>query len=150
MKQNFLSATLCLVFLFPVYLVQSSIDEFRWKHRLLIVETSNADALQQWEKLYEKQATSFEDRELIVLINGIDGNLKQIPSTGNTKVRSSVDTESFVPLSDSEFVTLVGLDGGVKDVVPLKKFNIQEIFDQIDRMPMRASELRKRSQNRAE
>jgi len=150
MKLKFLNASLYLVVLFTVFLAQSSIDEFRWKYRLLIVDTSEADALQHWEKLYKKHVSSFEERNLIVLIRGFDGNLRGIPSPGDTELLSPDDLQIPGYSGDSEYVTLVGLDGGVKAVIPLKAFNIQGIFDRIDRMPMRASELRKRSQIREE
>lgn len=104
---------------------QDLIDkDYRWKNRLVIVDTSKDEAVYKSQKLeFDKDPAGIEERKLL---------LKK--STG-IELSASV----LQKLHDHK-VLLIGLDGGVK-IESAEVFALEELFEIIDGMPMRRAEI---------
>ncbi|WP_189362180.1 DUF4174 domain-containing protein [Algibacter mikhailovii] len=122
------------------------LDNYKWKNRILIVKTLNENSPKYKAQLKEfKNAFSeLKERKLILfLIVGdkyqkIDGDALEI----NTTWKSLEDKHKNISDDSDDFeVVLIGLDGGIK----LKKQDVlttKELYNVIDRMPMRLNELK--------
>lgn len=129
--------TLCYFIFFAYSMVsysQPNLDSYRWQKRLLIFLYSKEQST-LWEKRIAKQYADqkeLSDRKLEIL--------RYTYSDWKTDLRHK---EMYTPDSSRELtVLLIGLDGGIKDVVnelePPSYF-----YNQIDKMPMRRAELNK-------
>lgn len=139
-----------IIFLiFHLFLMQQAssqeLSDFKWKNRLLVIVTktqNDALAEQQLQK-FNDLSQELAERKLCLI---------QITPDSTQTFDYSVRPSSFVKESDlwselgnndKEFeVLLIGLDGGIK-FRSTQLVSAQEIFDRIDAMPMRRSELDK-------
>lgn len=135
---------LLTVLLFFTCLTAQSQDlrKHRWEDRivLLISDSLDSDILKQQLQLFQQAEKALKERKIVVY---------QISSS---RVKKGINKSSAVSngalykrykKSDAPFeVVLIGLDGGVK----LRKERIvkpPELFELIDRMPMRRAEMYK-------
>ena len=116
------------------------LKDYQWKNRLLIIRAESERA-EKLKAKYLVDIESLEERKLL-LIKAVDGEFR----IGNSKdnLRSTEIGEGWLKrLSAYEFqIFLVGLDGDVKKIWQTEPA-LLEIFDIIDAMPMRLSELKK-------
>ncbi|NHF60792.1 DUF4174 domain-containing protein [Flavobacteriaceae bacterium TP-CH-4] len=115
--------------------------DYQWSNRILVlVDTDHrSKALQSQLRLLQESSDDLVDRDLIIFL------------VDNTQIRNAkgepipMDREKVLKTiqvkNDFSGVVLIGKDGGVKfketfQVAP------QQVFDLIDSMPMRRSELR--------
>jgi len=117
-----------------------SLDELRWKNRLVLTFSDdiewNRAALSELKKNIEK----INDRDIVYFIIGSDtiysNHQKDL---SGAKVRRL--KEKFAK-DKSNFVVLYGKDGGVK--WKNEELDLDHIFNLIDRMPMRQREMREK------
>lgn len=128
--------------------VKVDLGAHRWKHRLLFVFAPTVDAapFAQQQSLWATRAEGFADRDLrIYTVIGMDaGTYRATPDAeGRPLTRESARRlRNRVEVSADDFaVVLVGKDGGEKrrDLAPVEA---DAIFETIDAMPMRQSEMR--------
>jgi len=116
------------------------LKDYQWKNRLLII-SAESERAEKLKAKYLVDIESLEERKLL-LIKAVDGEFR----IGNSKdnLRSTEIGEGWLKsISAYEFqIFLVGLDGGVKKIWQTEPAPL-EIFDIIDAMPMRLSELKK-------
>ena len=121
---------------------QNLLEKYQWKNRLVLVfsnDDSQSMAEQQINWL-KKQDESLAERDLLFFWFG-EQNLSASISRFSIQEVASL-RERYNPEGKSFILLLIGKDGGVKmtryaAVEPL------EIFDLIDSMPMRRSEMQK-------
>lgn len=114
------------------------LTEFKWKKRILILVDTKNDLHNRNLQLskFDGQYKEMTERDLVLLVyNGKE----VLDKDGMTT------SLNLVNIPDDEFqgILLIGKDGGVK----LKKKYIveaKEVFDLIDQMPMRKSEMENR------
>lgn len=124
------------------------LKQHQWKHRVLIIQTSEESS----EK-YQNQLQEFADSEKTlkdrkIVIYQIVGEKYKMTNYAHEKRDNSWQNAKALAIdeleeSDAFRVMLIGLDGGIK----MKKTSVlkkQELFGKIDSMPMRMQELRNR------
>lgn len=118
------------------------ISDYQWKNRLVVLLTDSQDS-----QLYQLQLKDLKtdlqglkERKILVItltpnyqITGIDNGIEQKAVLNFKKLKK--ETDGFE-------VILVGLDGYIK-LQQSKLLTHQELFAQIDRMPMRRDEIKK-------
>ncbi len=112
----------------------NTIEDYRWKKRIVITNFSNV----RLDSILEGKAKSIEERKLLFVEFEHGEYIK------NTE-QDEVDPASFLKVlsqtnPNSEWA-LVGLDGGVKATGTYREFSLEKIFQLIDQMPMRQSEI---------
>ena len=115
----------------------SNLDSLEWKNRVVILnEIKNQDKSLQ---LLKEQEAQIDDRDIIwfsIKDNLVLSNYKgDLSSEFVTKIR-----EKFSHLQNK--VILIGKDGGIKSQSDY--LNLEDIFSEVDSMPMRLFEIQKR------
>ena len=118
------------------------ISDYQWKNRLVVLLTDSQDS-QLYQLQLKDLKTDLEglkERKILVItltpnyqITGIDNEIEQKAVLNFKKLKK--ETNGFE-------VILVGLDGYIK-LQQSKLLTHQELFAQIDRMPMRRNEIKK-------
>ena len=115
----------------------SNLDSLEWKNRVVILnEIKNQDKSLQ---LLKEQVAQIDDRDIIwfsIKDNLVLSNYKgDLSSEFVSKIR-----EKFSHLQNK--VILIGKDGGIKSQSDY--LNLEDIFSEVDSMPMRLFEIQKR------
>ena len=115
----------------------SNLDSLEWKNRVVILnEIKNQDKSLQ---LLKEQVAQIDDRDIIwysIKDNLVLSNYKgDLSSEFVTKIR-----EKFSHLQNK--VILIGKDGGIKSQSDY--LNLEDIFSEVDSMPMRLFEMQKK------
>lgn len=124
----------CLILfaLFSITMNAQELSEYRWKKRLVIMVSSNFDDSKPTTqfRMFKESSQKLEERDMVVL--KIDSNSEKL--------------SNFNIEEDFEGVMLVGKDGGLKAQYPYIVDPIK-LFDLVDSMPMRRSEMRKKDRD---
>ncbi len=121
------------------------LDKHLWKNRILIVKTDGTKLTSYNNQLDEikKDKNGFIERRLVVY--HVQGDtITHLNFSNNEMHNSSLefgDNNLLIPTKNFE-VLLIGLDGGIK-IKQTKPITLEELYQKIDAMPMRRSELRK-------
>lgn len=112
------------------------LSSFRWEKRLvIIVDTIQKNTYSNQIKLFTKSPEELEERDILLFY--YDGK--------NLLDTSGKNTDLHLPegmfQKDSELI-LIGKDGSIKMRSPLP-IDPKEVFQTIDQMPMRRSEIKK-------
>ena len=112
------------------------ISDFKWKSRPLIIPNPSIDLL---NKIADNEA-SFIDRDIVIII--MKNNIAYIDNQKMSRLFSnSIIAKDISINKNNKNIILIGLDGSVK-----KKYSqniiINQIFIDIDSMPMRINELK--------
>ena len=115
------------------------LDTYKWKNRLLFLFTPSAEN-EQYKKQLEalnKQEPGLRDRDLIVF--RVVGD-KALQGTTPLAAGSADNLREKLEVDDTFTLILMGKDGGVKRREE-KNVAVDELFAQIDSMPMRQREM---------
>ncbi len=113
----------------------NGIHQLEWKNRILIVWSDNPE--EDYSRIYHSNRTEIDDRDMVIFV------LSQ--STLMTNYQESVSVDFFAdvkrrfPIKQANYF-LVGKDGGIKSRG--KYLDLQQIFGEIDLMPMRQQEMK--------
>lgn len=133
---------LCIIsMMFGSAIFGQNLDEYQWQMRLLLVfsPTEDTDLLRQQVDLFLEQKAENKERDLIVFQIYPDGGI--MDNTRNiTKWQAQKWFHQFRLPQDRFHLLLIGKDGGEKFRSP-KVTNMKTIYDLIDQMPMRRSEM---------
>lgn len=136
-------SVLLILSLIPLGMKAQSLENFRWKNRVLLLFTPQPDdpLFQQQYQLIQQSVEELADRQTVLFLVNPEGYLE------NSKI--------FVQRSESELLydrysvqphqfemVLVGLDGGEKYRAKNVVTPVSVILQLIDEMPMRKRELR--------
>lgn len=111
----------------------NALEQLQWQNRVILVFS---DRVEHYQQIFNNAESQVKDRDIAWFI--IDGKQLITNYTGGISDR-------FLPLLHKQFKTsneeiiLIGKDGGVKQRG--KALPINEIFDEIDEMPMRIREM---------
>ncbi len=119
--------------------------DYRWKNRLLLIFAPNETVKDFATFSRRLNAENFNvlDRDLVVFrifetaSSRVDNQPLSPEDAQALRLRFDIKLGQFT-------VILVGKDGGVK-LIQKRQANLEEIFDLIDRMPMRRQEMREKS-----
>lgn len=123
-----------------------SLADYQWKNRILLLvdANSNTDALQSQLAELTSDKTALKERDLLIFRVTPDA---VYASDGNTSKLKAVNIYDDCGLDlDFKGTLLLGKDGGVKLKKPFE-VSSQAVFDLIDGMPMRRSEMRESGKN---
>ncbi|WP_175416180.1 DUF4174 domain-containing protein [Aggregatimonas sangjinii] len=130
-----------LTMLAPMTTIAQSLDDYKWKNRIvfLVGKTIDSQAMQNQLEQFRNTEEEMAERDLVLFLatrrDVFDESYEKV-DIRITEIRKTARIKS-----DFTGVLLFGKDGGCK----LKKdFQVEpeEIFDLIDGMPMRRSEIR--------
>ncbi|MEQ8412832.1 MAG: DUF4174 domain-containing protein [Imperialibacter sp.] len=119
------------------------LEQFAWKNRVILVFHSekNAAVAAQQLAVLKKDGKEFDDRDLVLGV--VDGGSKGSIDGASIGAKDAATLQQTFNQTNSDFlIVLIGKDGGVK----LKEqiaVPASTIFDLIDSMPMRRSEMRR-------
>jgi len=140
---KYLFSLIFFILFFSKNLAAQMLDRYQWQNRIIIIQSDNTSSkkMEAQTKLLLHYPQQLDDRKLI-LFHSNSSKLQQIfPKKG-----SHADDHSNIQFKEPYEIVLIGLDGGVK----MRTSDIkepQEIFDYIDSMPMRSSEIRNKQKN---
>lgn len=123
------------------------IADYQWKNRILLVVADdglNQLYQKQFEELRDHKEQLVERRLLTVEV------IKDKYKVNDGKSKWMLSNALYKNYSNPKMgfqVLLIGLDGGVK-VKKYDVFKAQDLFDKIDAMPMRLSELRAKNHDK--
>jgi hypothetical protein len=114
-----------------------SLDNLRWKNRLLILfnDAADSDVL----PLLERLRAGIEERDLIWFVVTAEEIETNLPNGLSDKIHSEL---SMLKATSTDSRILVGKDGGIK--LSIDTLDMDTIFTTIDAMPMRQQEMRVR------
>ncbi len=126
----------------------SAMSDYQWKKRPIIVfSPTDSDARFVRQKgIINGNRTNFLDRDVVVIYvigSTMSHDLGAGPGMSGAALRSR-----FRASEGSFRILLLGKDGGIKLDSPAPIAAV-DIFNEIDRMPMRRDEIRKRSNERS-
>ena len=125
----------------PPSLAASSLNDFRWENRIVIIQIGKV-SLGEFERDLKPQLSQLNDYRLIVFAV-LDEEIKVY----GDRIKESLDLElreGLVKQLAGKEVALIGFDGGVKRRYEWSDFSWEAIYSLIDTMPMRQAELRSR------
>ncbi|MDF4223479.1 DUF4174 domain-containing protein [Maribacter sp. M208] len=136
---NFLKTSFILFMMHSLHLQAQNISDFKWKNRIIVLyehENNTAkvkNALQQ----INNSTNKLTERDLVVFIykNGLLYTKENKETT--------IQNNNIVPYSYDGYM-LIGKDGGIK-FKSHYPFDIKQVFDLIDSMPMRRSEMKSKN-----
>jgi hypothetical protein len=120
-----------------------NIADFKWKKRLLILVANSVEdtSLKQQLRAFTSEGSHIKERDLVLIL--MDKNHIYFDN-GQISQLSLPETYRVLQLEkDFTGLVLVGKDGGVKLKTPFPVLP-NKVFDLIDAMPMRKSELKNR------
>lgn len=137
MKTILLAAAALALQALQVFAMES-LSEYAWKNRVLIIFGKDGNALvERQTEILKRQENELADRDMVVLrvsendVRTVYGVAKQIDGR---KLLQEADVAD-----DTFSAVLIGKDGGVK-IRSNKVVSEVEMFEIIDRMPMRRAE----------
>ena len=134
-----------LVLLLPLNLNSSNsinhLSDFKWKNRVLVVMTDKKEDIQDLIKNYNIE---LDEREFIVI--QFDGKKAFIDNEKMSKRFSKSILKKVRNIPQEIHLVLIGKDGRVKNSYS-KNANVNEIFLEVDKMPMRINEMKRNLEN---
>ena len=114
------------------------IRDLKWQKRILVINTGDRIEMQKLTSFYSEE---LKDRDFVVIqLNGHEAFFED-------KRMSKRFTKSLLKklknYDKSDYFILLGKDGGVKNSFT-QGTEMRTIFDQVDRMPMRMNEMRRK------
>jgi len=117
------------------------LSDFKWKNRVLVVVTEKKDDIQDLIKNYNIE---LDEREFLVI--HFDGKRAFIDDKKMSKRFSNSIQKKIRNISQEIHFVLIGKDGRVKNLYS-KNANVNEIFLEVDKMPMRINEMKRNLEN---
>ena len=115
----------------------ADLNQLRWQHRIILVdETTQQNNAQA---LLKRLNNDVEDRDVVWFV--FQKNQTLTNYSGTVSAQLFTQAKASYGLGNHS-VILVGKDGGVK--TRLDYLGLKELFGDIDRMPMRISEMRQK------
>ena len=117
------------------------LSDFKWKNRVLVVITDKKKDIQDLIKNYNIE---LDEREFLVI--QFDGKKAFINDKKMSKRFSNSLLKKIRNIPQEIHFVLIGKDGKVKSLYS-KNANVNEIFLEVDKMPMRINEMKRNLKN---
>ncbi|APQ16489.1 hypothetical protein A9200_17295 [Maribacter hydrothermalis] len=113
-----------------------NLSDFQWKNRIVILYKSDANItdVKSALEIVKNNSSGINERDIHVFV--YKDNVFYTTNGKATNIKKS----NWLPKSYDGYA-LIGKDGGIKSNSPYP-FKIQQLFDLIDSMPMRKSEMK--------
>jgi hypothetical protein len=123
---------------------QGSLTEFKWQNRLIIIQVNSKKELSQLQDEIYYHSSDFNACKLLMLISMNDKTWILDATTAQT-VSPQLNHQVLKTINQNlEKVLLIGLDGGIKNRYTAKTFSLEQVFNDIDLMPMRRLEIQRK------
>ena len=117
------------------------LSDLKWKNRVLVVVTNEKEKI---EDLIRNYNIELNEREFVII--QFDGENAFIEDKKMSKKFSQSVLKKVKNIPREVYLVLIGKDGGIKNLF-LKTNNLNEIFSEVDKMPMRINEMKSNSDN---
>lgn len=149
-KRIFYNTLLLISFLWSMNAQAQDFHDHAWKHRVLVVKGELSAVGTFMKQFHTTDTEELRNRKLVIYsVNERTTTLINYADAKTPEVFPAVELpekyREMLRVDDSEFeILLIGLDGGLK-MRKTVTFKLKELFDKIDSMPMRRSEMRKKN-----
>lgn len=122
---------------------KSGLEVYQWSNRLIVV-FSHAHAMDTFVSQLEQFSSQIDERHIVWMVISSDSLRSNDPGLQNRAFDANKLIESY--LSDGGYpqVLLIGKDGTLKN--KSRELELDDIFSQIDQMPMRRREMKMMNQ----
>ena len=117
------------------------LSDFKWKNRVLVVVTNEKEEIKDLIKIHN---IGLNEREFIVI--QLDDKKAFIDSTQMSKRFSQSILKKVNNIPQEVYFVLIGKDGRIKNLFS-KNTGMNEIFSEVDKMPMRINEMKRNPKN---
>ena len=112
--------------------------DLKWQKRVLVIYTSDRIEIEKLTAVYYKD---LNDRDFVVI--QLDGHEAYCDEKKMSRRFTKSLLKKIKNFGESDYFILLGKDGGVKNSFT-QGTEMRTIFDQVDRMPMRMNEMRRK------
>ena len=119
----------------------SHLSDLKWKNRVLVVVTKEKEEI---EDLKRNHNMELNEREFVII--QFDGENAFIEDKKMSKRFSHSVLKKVKNIPREVYLVLIGKDGGTKNLF-LKTTNLDKIFSEVDKMPMRINEMKRNPDN---
>ena len=117
------------------------LSDLKWKNRVLVVVTNEKEEIKDLIKSHNIQ---LNEREFVVI--QLDDEKAFIDYTQMSKRFSQSILKKVKNIPQEVYFVLIGKDGKIKNVF-FKDTSVNEIFSEVDKMPMRIYEMKRNPEN---
>ena len=117
------------------------LSELKWKNRVLVVVTNEKEEIKD---LITNFNNELNEREFVVI--QLDGEKAFIDDKKMSKRFSHSVLKKLKRIPQEVYLVLIGKDGKIKNLFS-KTTNLNEIFLEVDKMPMRINEMKRNLEN---
>ena len=117
------------------------LSELKWKNRVLVVVTNEKEEIKD---LITNHNNELNEREFVVI--QLDDEKAFIDYTKMSKRFSQSILKKVKNIPQEAYFVLIGKDGKIKNVFS-KDTGVNEIFSEVDKMPMRIYEMKRNPEN---
>lgn len=109
------------------------LDYYRWQNRLVLTTVNSDEELRALQKMLRAYLPEYDERKLAIFAVVPNNAVVEVKDTGVSP--APLDLTLIVKRMQNRHTLLIGLDGGNKSAY--EQFDQQQIFADIDAMPMR-------------
>ena len=130
------SSLILLLFLNPNNSkINDHLKDLKWKNRVLVVVTNDKEEINDLTTIHNNELT---EREFVII--QFDGENSLIDNKLMSKRFSESIKKKLKDIPEEVYLILIGKDGQIKNLYT-KNTNLNEIFSDVDKMPMRMNEM---------
>ena len=118
--------------------INDHLKDLKWKNRVLVVVTNDKEEINDITKIHNIELT---EREFVII--QFDGENSFIDDKLMSKRFSYSLKKKVKDLPEEVHLILIGKDGEIKNFYT-KNTNLNKIFSEVDKMPMRMNEMRRK------
>ena len=117
------------------------LSDLKWKNRILVVVTNEKEEIKD---LIKSHNIELNEREFVVI--QLDDEKAFIDYTEMSKRFSQSILKKVKNIPQEVYFVLIGKDGRIKNLFS-KNTSVNEIFSEVDKMPMRINEMKSNPEN---
>lgn len=117
------------------------LSDLKWKNRVLVVVTNEKEEIKDLIKIHNIE---LNEREFVVI--QLDDEKAFIDYTQMSKRFSQSILKKVKNIPQEVYFVLIGKDGRIKNLFS-KNTSVNEIFSEVDKMPMRINEIKSNPEN---
>ena len=117
------------------------LSDFKWKNRVLVVVTNEKEEVKDLIKIHN---IGLNEREFVVI--QLDDEKAFIDYNQMSKRFSQSILKKVKNIPQQVYFVLIGKDGRIKNLFS-KNTGMNEIFSEVDKMPMRINEMKRNPKN---
>ena len=115
--------------------INEHLKDLKWKNRVLVVATNDKEEINDLLSVHNIELT---EREFVII--QFDGEKSYIDDKLMSKRFSHSLKKKLKDIPEEVYLILIGKDGQIKNLYA-KNTNLNEIFSDVDKMPMQMNEM---------